>query len=650
MLITILAGITLNLVRSGWEQIAYPQTFVPSIYVACGYGYGSPVDEFDPQVESFISGDTSSLNCNDVRTPQNLDQQVAYLGTYYQQLTVGNWWRFVGISWQSLDWLTAIFLGIASSFTFLILRLWLSTLFAIIVTGLSVIPALPFLVFPRDLMKAPFILGAIFLAFYIVLRRQKTSSYLVSMFAVGAFLGVGLGFRTDVLVGMALITGTAVFFRQGTGERNRSKRWSNVVISLCGVTILLLSFLFASAPARSKAPETNQTAHWALLGLSDSTQDRQSGADERISIVQHHLDTFNFSIVEAHASYRGIEESFAPYSMRFGENAQDLYLEAISSFPAMHLKNLLFTGSEVLATGASGLIFVADLAKNGVKENNFPASRNTFFILWVLIVLMWVIFVVTLIVLDRRLGLFALFFIAWITFFPMVQFESRHIFYLSFLTWIPIATALDYTVNRHPLKFQSLLKSWEWPDIYSSNLRSRQRWISSGAVVVATVSVFVITYAFSSFHQTSKFNSLLSTYQATPNEPASYMINGNGSLIVDLQGVDRDPWWSVLQISAEEGVCKQEPGNLTVEIHLSSPSLETRVPTEVLTWSRELDAGNGFEIFTPIPLRPEEIRELRVSFVPLSVSTSLNTTPCILDLSWLGGQSAPSPPFTIVDS
>jgi hypothetical protein len=128
------------------------------------------------------------------------------------------------------------------------------------------------------------------------------------------------------------------------------------------------------------------------------------------------------------------------------------------------------------------------------------------------------------------------------------------------------------------------------------------------------------------------------------------MINGNGSLIVDLQGVDRDPWWSVLQISAEEGACRQEPGKLTIEIELSNPSLETRVPTEVLTWSRELDAGNGFEIFTPIPLRPEEIRELRVSFVPLSESNSLNSPPCILDLNWLGGQIAPSPPFAIVDS
>lgn len=648
LIITIVSGVALNLVRSEWPQIAYPETFRASIYVACGHGYGAPTTGgLDNRVEAFISGDSSVLDCVDVRNPAQLNQQSASLGTYYQQLTVGTWWRLFGISWQSLDWLTAIFLGISAGITFLILRLWLPSLIAAPVAVVSSLPAMPFLVFPRDLMIAPFILTGIFVTIYLVLRQQRTSTFFLSMLGLGVLLGIGLGFRTDVLVALALVTGTVIFFRKGTAPAANAPRLKKLGIGFGGVAILFLSFLLASEPARSKAPENNALAHVALLGLSDETQARQSGYDDRLSVVQQHLDSFNFSMVEAHSNYLGPEESFAPYSKEFGETALDLYLSAIETFPAMHLRNGLFTGSEVLTTGISGIVYVANLGMNGPTENNFPVSRTTFLFVWLVVIMMWLGFVTILLVVDRRVGFFSLFFLLWISYFPMIQFESRHIFYLSFLTWIPLATGISYLIQRRPTKLQSVLKSGTWPANYLGPW-AKGRWVFSAITVTSIVLCLGITYAVALVYQSGRTSDLISNYRESSTSAADYIINADGSLTVSMQEMNKSPGWSVMEIAVNKDTCFKGNGQLIVDIELVEPKLETRVPTQRLTWSRELEGVEGFDAFIPILLKPQEIHTLKVSFKPIPFAGTQDSQICIPSVYWLEGKKAPAPPFTIV--
>lgn len=648
LIITIFSGVALNLVRSEWPQVAYPETFRASIYVACGHGYGVPITgALDNRVEAFIEGNASSLDCVDVSGPEKLNQKSAYLGTYYQQLTVGTWWRFFGISWQSLDWLTAVFLGIAACITFLILRLWLPSLIAAPAAALSSIPAVPFLVFPRDLMIAPFILTAIFVAIYLVLRNQNTWSFWASMLGLGVLLGIGLGFRTDVLVALPLVTGTVIFFRKGVASGDNTQRLQKLGAGLGGVAVLFLSFILASEPARSKTPESSATAHVALLGLSDETQNRQSGHDDQISIVQQHSDSFNFSMVEAHSSYRGVNELFAPYSKEFGDTALDLYLRAIEAFPAIHLRNGVFTGSEVITTGFSGIVYVANLGMHGPTENNFPIARTMNISVWILVLVTWLLFVMVLLVVDRRVGFFSLFFLAWASFFPMIQFESRHIFYLSFLTWIPLATGFSYMMKLGPTKLRSIMKSGKWPGNYP-NLRSNKRWMFSLITVTSIGLSLGVMYAIAVVYQNDRVSDLISIYRGNLSSTAITKINADGSLSVSMQEMKKDPWWSVMEIAVNKNSCFKGKGLLTVHVELAEPSLATRIPTQRLSWSRELDGEGGFDAFIPVPLKPDQIRSLKVSFKPIVNADSPNSQICIPSVSWLQGERAPSPPFTVI--
>jgi hypothetical protein len=120
----------------------------------------------------------------------------------YLLYAIGWLWRITGISWSSLNVLTSLCAGAAAALSYAIFRLGMGRVLAFLGTlafvssplFLSELPAL------RDLAKAPFILGAILVVGYLLSHTPRKRALLTIAALTGVFLGIGMGFRQDIII------------------------------------------------------------------------------------------------------------------------------------------------------------------------------------------------------------------------------------------------------------------------------------------------------------------------------------------------------------------------------------------------------------------------------------------------------------------
>ena len=116
--------------------------------------------------------------------------------------TVGFAWRVLGVSWSGLGPFFGTMFGVTFATLYAIFRLATGPLVALGCTvGLRFsILQLKYLPHLRDYAKAPFTLVLIVLLGALVLGQLSWKRTLLIAAAYGAVLGVGYGFRADLLV------------------------------------------------------------------------------------------------------------------------------------------------------------------------------------------------------------------------------------------------------------------------------------------------------------------------------------------------------------------------------------------------------------------------------------------------------------------
>src|SRR5262249_40374360 len=120
----------------------------------------------------------------------------------YLMLSVGWTWRDVGMSFRRLGPLAGLLFGVAIAASYGIFRLGMGRLLAVLCACGFGVSALQLLNLPalRDYATAPFLLLLFLLLGLLVTRRPSWRSVLTVSVAFGVVLGIGYGFRYDLLI------------------------------------------------------------------------------------------------------------------------------------------------------------------------------------------------------------------------------------------------------------------------------------------------------------------------------------------------------------------------------------------------------------------------------------------------------------------
>ena len=244
--------------------------FVPAALYASGAGYVNPPadqvagmrDFLDERVDTFVwQGDVPEM--------EGTGLTWFHRGSAYLLWTVGWAWSVFGVSWTVFRFVIALMAGALVVVCYGLGRLfaprWASALVALLfMTTPAVLTVMPNI---RDFAKAPFILGAFGVMLWLVLRPVRGRQLLGVAAGLGAVIGIGIGFRPDVLVCLP----PAVIMVMLTQYESTERSWR---FRAAAPLVVLAAFFVASGPMRltDVGRDSGGVAHDIVTGMSTESE------------------------------------------------------------------------------------------------------------------------------------------------------------------------------------------------------------------------------------------------------------------------------------------------------------------------------------------------------------------------------------------
>ena len=158
-----------------------------------------------PEIQAFMNMETMTLDPSHLDSPDITRNMGDWEREHrYLLLAIGWFWRIFGISWNGLKVFLIIGLAISGVLAYFLFRLGMNRFlsFAAVLLFLSAPMILATLPSPRDFLKTPFLLGAFLLLGHLIRTAPAPRRFLTLAALLGLVLGVGIGFRRDVIVAL----------------------------------------------------------------------------------------------------------------------------------------------------------------------------------------------------------------------------------------------------------------------------------------------------------------------------------------------------------------------------------------------------------------------------------------------------------------
>lgn len=408
---------TMQLRSMGWQPSFYQETFAPAVMMACGRGYaGTPAAVAPGPLSDFLRLRRPALTCGDL--PSDLAVVPIPDGSwYYLHGSAGLLWRVAGISWPVLDNLAAVLGGITSVSVYGLFRLvsvsWLAAALALVFT---ITPRhLEHILHLRDYSKGPFALSALLLLAILMVCRTSVAVTFALAAAFGAVVGLGYGFRTDLLVMVPLGVVCAGLLLPGS-LRSHLRR------NAAAAVILLASFAAAAAPVIARSPTTGCAPNFVLLGLTTPLGQNLGIVPGSYAWGRTFSDTF-------------VDLKVGDYAHREFAAAAPLLCEPAYEQIAGRLL------SEVMWTFPADFVTRA-YASARIILNSMPAVGD-------LGAAISVLAIAAVFGLSIRLGLALAFCVLLLCGYPAIEFQARHWFHLRFIPWWAALMVIGEIVRRH---------------------------------------------------------------------------------------------------------------------------------------------------------------------------------------------------------
>lgn len=469
----------------GVKPSFYQSYYEPAIRMSCGQSFGVDASGvITDEMRRFLNNEQQTLSCDSVLEAKTLEKNPPQKGWYHLLLVTSLVWKITGISWPALYGLAAAMLAISAAMIFTMFRFFMPCSIAVILTVLSILPGLKFLPYLRDLNKAPFILTGLLVTVWLVLRSPTRMRLFLVMALLGGWLGIGYGFRPDVLIVLPLLFITIIFFRQAPFK----KEFLNGLIASM---ILFITFVIAASPVLLAVNANVGSCQWhfGLLGLSDIHTGMLGIRPASYSWLAHYDDLQVWRLVESYAQRVFDMHDIGFCTPLYDQVSRSVYLEIFRTFPSDFLIRGIAAAKQVITSG----LF----------------SGNQGLILQKIWILLWGITVITLLAWNLRIGLFSIFALAFLCAYPAFQFDLRHYFHLAFLTWLPVGILFGSLIGSLTA---AMRKKNYAAGIDFLNPPTISSWLRSIVIFAALLVTFYACYISVDYYQINSLRNMFDAY------------------------------------------------------------------------------------------------------------------------------------------
>jgi len=431
-----------------------------------------------PHWQDFVQRRIASLDCSALRgLPRVSAGPLSAIQRYlHASLSAVFWLRGPNRS-VYVGYMTAM-VGLTVLAAYGLFRLAVSPLIASLVT-------LPFIfseqhlqnaLHPAEYAKAPFFLACLLVVGAIVARDVGRRGAIAWSAAAGLLVGLGIGFKTDVLICVPIaIVAIAAFAPPSAGALRRTA----LVLTFAGAVLIaggpvLKAQFFADAgslfPVQVLGGMDRSFANWYA---QPSLYDYGIWFDD--TQITYRINSYNQRV-------NGSTNFAEFYSKELQTSATQLAVEIVRTFPADFLLRTFADIVNVLKLGRFGM----------------PAA---------------IVVVSALLLTNLRLGLCVAFLLCSAVGYVSLIFQSKHFFHLEWVPWWFTAVFVEQTIVlgalSHPV------------DLDTARQRAR-RWLGAHARRIAAMAVFIVgavlVFALARQYQQSQVSALVTDYMRRSND------------------------------------------------------------------------------------------------------------------------------------
>ena len=426
-------------VKTGHHPFFYQSYFEPAVMVACGKGFVVSESQ-PPALRAFVLEQTDRFSCDELPPDLTVGTKGLYQRPWrYLMTTVGVVWRVVGISWSGLAPLFGVFYGATTALAYALCRLIAGRAAAVACAAALCVSTLQLTNLPnlRDYAKAPFTLALVLILVALVVRPWRTRDVLLLSLGYGLVMGVGYGFRTDVLVNIPPFLATVALFMPGGIVRNPGMK-------LAAVGVFAFGFLAAGWPIITTVASGGGCQwHVFLLGLASPFNDALGVAGGSYGWGHLYKDEYLWATVSSYATRFRPDLGYIEYCSHQYDVASWEYLRHILiTFPA-----------DMVTRAYAAVLQVLDLP---FRRFDPPFAHHLVLFYRIRAFALTALthtgpflaaaFVLTISWSSLRQALFAVFVILYFGGHPAIQFLPRHYFPFEFITWAMLAFLVERAV------------------------------------------------------------------------------------------------------------------------------------------------------------------------------------------------------------
>ncbi|MEO5823568.1 MAG: hypothetical protein ABIT71_23945 [Vicinamibacteraceae bacterium] len=422
------------------RPVFFYETFLSAAVLdACGLGFHEyEAGRSPPVLDDFLKRKTSRLSCDALPTDQPLRSPnwFTVMHRYLAWLTTIIW-RVRGVDWNALATMFEAASGAVAALGYTIGRLtlnrwWASALGLAVATSALNLGYVPWF---RDYAKAPFLLASLALCGWMVTRTRTTRSLVALSALQGMVIGIGLGFRTDVLVAIPLfLLVVGIFLPRDAGL---TLKWRAAALAA-----FVVSFLLAGWPMLRGYGKGGNMPHVMLLGLAQPFSVPLGVAPAHYVVSPTYWD-FQTEVQTRTYSRAVGGDDWAAVSTVAYDRATSRYLRAVvTALPADILLRTYAAVLTVFKLPFSPQTTPECRALQGSLAGSACAARD-----WVLSPLHWLpvlpacIFLLAVTASQPRLAGFLCAALAVYAGTSMLQYDARHVFHLEIVPLWTLAFA-----------------------------------------------------------------------------------------------------------------------------------------------------------------------------------------------------------------
>lgn len=574
----------------------FQELFGPSAMFACGKGFVNPPLEQAPALDTFLHPamhvdhppEQDCFSCDQI--PTTLVQKPLESFQRRQLYLLGAvaiLWRWLGVAWSSLTPLYGLLFGASALAAYGLFRLAMNRAIAAACAILLFLSPIQLnnLVRLRDYSKAPFILAAILIMAYLVKTPFSRRKLFLSSLACGLTLGVGCGFRMDVLICIPAFIAVVCLFLN-------ARPFAHWAARMAGIAVFLGVFFLSSYPI-FRALETGMKYQDFLLGFNDLYDSRLGVGGAPYQIGHRYFDYEPLAILHAygkHAEGKPVHYAFdTPEYEAVGAEYSHLVLK---TFPADIILRayaaVIRTIDELTSNPANpaprGIANAAALKFWGIHAHitGYLLRYARYAVAAALLLLS---------LRNLRWAFAALFFLLYFGGYGAVQFASRHYFHLQFLSlWaaglLLCVAGAAFLAAAHK-KQREHWRTWA----LGENASWRSAAIRPLLFSLATAALLILPLSAARWRQTEQVRSVLKTYELAEREPVQLLVEPRENETVLIRGADgagraalpgpeAAPYFEEEYLAAEFDTSQ---GGVTFTAQYSGS-----VPDLALTWAKTL--------------------------------------------------------------